>query len=324
MKIPNRKPSDLIPAVAALCVLLALIYGLVSWRVSGPEQYEKVFSTALLLRSGGLVLIAGILLLRYVVRKRRWKKTEAESTDDPAMQEALRTAELRRMGLWRALWLTVGGFWLLLAVFDVCRGLVNNMVYDLLIAMVFFGAALYYHRELQAARGPRETAVSEEGREKRRRIALICAALVCVSAVVLWLAAGPRRHVAAVRALEWEPTTLIQVDYDGERPTRTVTVDDRETQMRIYAALKNLTYEGRTDKDFYAMPEDMAYEIRIRGMLIKQGRVEYQWIHLRLLTAEPEPYDKRPRYTLDYDGGDIVVGGVEELLQVVRELLEEP
>lgn len=323
MKRLNRKPSDTIPAIAVVCVLLALIYGLTSWRTYGPEEYQSAFSAVLLLRSGGLVLLAGILLLWYVTRKRRWQKTAAATQDDPAMQEALRAAELRRLSRWRTLWLVVGSLWLLAAAYDLQRGLVNNMVYDLLIAVVFFGAALYCHGEWQNVRGPRETDVSKEVWEKRRRIALIGAALVCVFAAVLWMATGPRRYLAKVRALNWDPTTLIQVDYDGERPTRTVTVDDRETQMRICAALKNLTYEGRSDKDFGTLPEDMAYEIRFRGMLLKQGRVEYQWVHFRLLTAEPARYDSRPRYTLDYEGGDIVIGGAEELVQIARELMAE-
>lgn len=323
MRKPNRKPNDHLPAIAFLCVMLALIFGLMLGQVSGQDQMDRLFRGTLSLRSVGLLLLAGIFLLHWLLGKRRWKKLADGAETDPAVQEAVRRTELRRLRLRNILWAAAGGFWLILAVWDVSRGWVNNMVYDLLIALVLFGVFLYYWREYRELRGPQETDASEEVREKRRRIALICAAFVCGAAVVLWLATGPQRHVAKVRALEWEPTTRIQVDYDGLRPTRTLTVNDRESQKKIYAALKSLTYEGRTDGDFGTVPEDKAYEVRFYLTDVQMGRLQSHWVHLRLLTAAPAPYDDRPRYTLDYEGGDIVVGGAEQLVEVVRELMPE-
>ena len=90
MRKPNRTPNDHLPAIAFLCVMLALIFGLMLGQVSGQDQMDRLFRVTLSLRSVGLLLLAGIFLLHWLLGKRRWKKLADGAETDPAVQEAVR------------------------------------------------------------------------------------------------------------------------------------------------------------------------------------------------------------------------------------------
>lgn len=313
-----RKPDENAPAKIFLYGLLALLYGMLVWKTDdagGPFRRASIFYMVVLL------LLAGAALLRYVLRKRRWKQLETAGQQEPAVQEELHRLELRHLRFRYLLWTVGGCIGLVSVAWNAAQRLVNNAIYMGLVTAVLFGIAYYYFREYQALRGTGEADLPAEIREKRRKLAIGCAALVCAAAAVLWIASTPRRYLLEVRNMAWAPTTRIQVDYDGVRPTRTLAVTDHESQLRIYAALKSLTYEGRTEDEFATQPEDQAYEVRFYVMDVRRGKPETRWIHLRLLTAEPGSYDDRPRYTLDYENGDIVLGGAQPLVDVLKELM---
>ena len=101
-----------------------------------------------------------------------------------------------------------------------------------------------------------------------------------------------------------------------------LTVTDPIQQQQIFEALQYLSFEGKGIEDFSTMPDDKCYSIRIYGTDIRIDGRKHWWVYFRLMTAPPPTrLDSRPRYTLDYSEGDIVIGGVEELLKVTQSLL---
>ena len=162
--------------------------------------------------------------------------------------------------------------------------------------------------------------------DKKQKIAL-CVLVLYILALLVWSSTAERRYVGAVRGLKWseewanDSFSRIELEYNG-LPVAELTVTDPIQQQQIFEALQYLSFEGKGIEDFSTMPDDKCYSIRIYGTDIRIDGREHWWVYFRLMTAPPATrLDSRPRYTLDYSEGDIVIGGVEELLKVTQALL---
>jgi len=143
----RRKPDENAPAVIFLCLVIALLFGLVLWKV-GPED---VFGGVLKAYIIGLTLCAGFILLCWLLAKKREKRAAAvvaESGEVPAAPSPSLRQQLARCILWTVV--SVG----LLAYLcrDLMQGWYNNAVYRALFLLLALLATVNQYKQYKKAR----------------------------------------------------------------------------------------------------------------------------------------------------------------------------
>lgn len=161
---------------------------------------------------------------------------------------------------------------------------------------------------------------------KRKWLIVLLTVALCAVALLIWNGTAERRYVAAVRKLEWSQEWADKSEYQltcdrmDDRSKGHAYVTDPEQQKLLFDALNNLTYEGKYEKSMFFQADEESYQIMFHG-------TELGLVSICLLAEPAQHPDSRPQYMLQYgnaqyDNGNVIVGGAEELVRIAREVLD--